>query len=202
MITIYIPVKNNAFLFWDTLYFPLLHTLCISASGNPSDVHMKTLTVALSGCVAVVAHIDGNMLHVASTGDCEAVLGSLSENDTWVAKKLTTAHNSDNQVEVDRIVSEHPGEKARDIIKGDRLLGILAPLRAFGDYKFKWPGQQIEEVLGPPLTRGRKSSTSKQPPAVPPNYKTPPYLTATPEVTAHRLSPRDKVIDLNKTLSL
>ena len=163
---------------------------------------MKTLTVALSGCVAVVVHIDGNMLHVGSTGDCEAVLGSLSENDTWVAKKLTTAHNSDNQIEVDRIVSEHPGEKARDIIKGDRLLGILAPLRAFGDYKFKWPGQQIEEVLGPPLSRGRKSSTSKQPPAVPPNYKTPPYLTATPEVTAHRLSPRDKVINLSETLSL
>ena len=167
--------------------------ICILASGNTSDVHMKTLTVALSGCVAVVVHIDGNMLHVASTGDCSAVVGSLSENETWVAKKLTTEHNSDNQEEVQRILSEHPGEKARDIIKGDRLLGILAPLRAFGDYKFKWPAQQIEEVLGPPLSRGRKNTNAKQPPAVPPNYKTPPYLTATPEVTSHRLSARDKV---------
>ena len=166
----------------------------IIASEKPSDVHMKTLTVALSGCVAVVVHIDGNMLHVASTGDCSAVVGSLSENDTWVAKKLTTEHNSDNQDEINRILSEHPGEKARDIIKGDRLLGILAPLRAFGDYKFKWPAKQIEEVLGPPLSRGRKSSNSKQPPAVPPNYKTPPYLTATPEITAHKLTARDKVI--------
>ena len=161
--------------------------------GKPSDVHMKTLTVALSGCVAAVAHIDGNMLHVASTGDCSAVLGSLSENETWVAKKLTTEHNSDNREEVQRILSEHPGENPRDIIKGDRLLGILAPLRAFGDYKFKWPATQIEEILGPPLNRGRKSSNVKQPPAVPPDYKTPPYLTATPEVTAHRLSARDKV---------
>jgi pyruvate dehydrogenase phosphatase len=47
------------------------------------EKNMKTLTVAMSGSVAVVAHIDGPMLHVASTGDCTAVLGSLSENDTW-----------------------------------------------------------------------------------------------------------------------
>jgi len=154
---------------------------------------MKTLTVALSGCVAIVAHIDDNMLHVASTGDCTAVLGSLSENETWVAKKLCAEHNSDNREEVQRIVSEHPGENSRDIIKGDRLLGILAPLRAFGDYKFKWPAKLIEEVLGPPLNQGRKSSNVKQPPAVPPKYKTPPYLTAVPEVASHRLSPRDKV---------
>jgi hypothetical protein len=30
---------------------------------------MKTLTVAMSGCVAVVAHVDGPNLHVASTGE-------------------------------------------------------------------------------------------------------------------------------------
>jgi hypothetical protein len=33
-------------------------------------VNMKTLTVAMSGCVSVVAHVDGPHLHVASTGDC------------------------------------------------------------------------------------------------------------------------------------
>ncbi len=32
-------------------------------------VNMKTLTVAMSGCVSVVAHVDGPHLHVASTGD-------------------------------------------------------------------------------------------------------------------------------------
>ena len=44
-----------------------------------ADVQMKTLTVALSGAVAVVAHIDNNILHVASTGDCTAVIGTLSD---------------------------------------------------------------------------------------------------------------------------
>ena len=35
-------------------------------------------------------------------GDCTAVIGSLSDTDTWVAKKLTHEHNSDNQNEVGR----------------------------------------------------------------------------------------------------
>lgn len=36
---------------------------------------MKTLSVAMSGTVACVAHIDGPHLHVAHVGDCSAVLG-------------------------------------------------------------------------------------------------------------------------------
>lgn len=38
----------------------------------------RTLAVAMSGAVAVVAHIDGPHLHVAGVGDCKAVLGVLS----------------------------------------------------------------------------------------------------------------------------
>ena len=60
------------------------------------------------------------------------------------------------------------------MIKGDRLLSCLAPLRAFGDFKFKWGRDVIERTLGPYLGEH----------ACPPNYKTPPYLTASPEVTA------------------
>lgn len=41
-------------------------------SGN---VNMKTLSVAMSGSVACVAHIDGPHLHIANVGDCNAVLG-------------------------------------------------------------------------------------------------------------------------------
>lgn len=38
-------------------------------------INMKTLSVAMSGCVACVAHIDGPHLHVAHVGDSSAVLG-------------------------------------------------------------------------------------------------------------------------------
>ena len=153
-------------------------------AGELKQINMKTATVAMSGCVAAAAYIDGPHLSIASTGDCTAVVGSLSDTDTWLAKKLTTEHNSDNQKEVKRILSEHPENEHHHIIKGDRLLSILAPLRAFGDFKFKWDRNTIEETLGVHLGEH----------ACPPNYKTPPYLTARPDITHHRLSPRDKFL--------
>lgn len=39
------------------------------------NVNMKTLSVAMSGSVGCVAHIDGPHLHIANVGDCNAVLG-------------------------------------------------------------------------------------------------------------------------------
>ena len=111
-------------------------------------------------------------------------LGSLSENDTWVAKKLTTDHNTDNQAEIKRILEEHPGEQKRNIFRGDRLLGMLAPLRAFGDFRFKWDANVIKETIGGLLGHV----------AVPDEYKTPPYLTVEPDVIAQKLSPKDKFL--------
>lgn len=110
--------------------------------------------------------------------------GSLSENDTWIAKKLTTDHNTDNQAEVKRILDEHPGEQKRNIFRGDRLLGMLAPLRAFGDFRFKWDEKTIEKTIGNLLGNI----------AVPESYKTPPYLTVEPDVVAQRLTPKDKFL--------
>lgn len=40
-----------------------------------TKVNMKTLSVAMSGTCACVAHIDGAHLHMAHIGDCCAVLG-------------------------------------------------------------------------------------------------------------------------------
>ena len=111
-------------------------------------------------------------------------VGSLSENDTWVAKKLTVDHNTDNQAEVKRILEEHPGEQKRNIFRGDRLLGMLAPLRAFGDFRFKWSASVIKETIGNLLGHV----------AVPEEYKTPPYLTVEPDVFAQKISPKDKFL--------
>ena len=33
-------------------------------------------------------------------GDCTAVIGSLSETDTWLAKKLTVEHNSGTLISI------------------------------------------------------------------------------------------------------
>lgn len=99
-------------------------------------INLKTLSVSMSGSVGCVAHIDGPDLHLANVGDCQAVLGVLSDTDTWTAKKISVEHNTDNQTEVNRILNEHPHNERDTIIKMERLLGQLAPLRAFGD--FRW----------------------------------------------------------------
>ncbi|XP_065353523.1 pyruvate dehydrogenase [acetyl-transferring]-phosphatase 1, mitochondrial [Cloeon dipterum] len=143
-----------------------------------------TLTVATAGAVACVSYIAGAHLHVASTGDCQAVLGSVTENNRWTATKLTEEHNSDNAAEVARILAEHPPNEQDTVIKMDRLLGQLAPLRAFGDFRFKWSRDRLRRLLVPKL--GDQ--------ALPPNYYTPPYLTAKPQVTHHRLTPKDKFL--------
>lgn len=47
----------------------------INAKGKNVE---RTLSVAMSGAVAAVAHIDGPHLHVANVGDCQVVIGVLS----------------------------------------------------------------------------------------------------------------------------
>ncbi|CAL1687581.1 unnamed protein product [Lasius platythorax] len=143
----------------------------------------RTLAVAMSGTVAVVAHIDGPHLHVAGVGDCKAVLGVLSENDGWSAKIMTVEHNADNCAEVERILSEHPSDERSTVIKMERLLGQLAPLRSLGDFRYKWNKDVMKKIV-PFFGKA----------AIPPNYHTPPYLTASPDVKYHRLTPRDKFL--------
>jgi len=99
-------------------------------------------------------------------------------------KKLTVDHNTENETEVNRILNEHPGEQRMNIFRGDRLLGMLAPLRAFGDFRFKWDAKVIQDTIGNLL--GHQ--------AVPGYYKSPPYLTVEPDVISHKLSPKDRFL--------
>ncbi|KAL3207033.1 hypothetical protein MRX96_010357 [Rhipicephalus microplus] len=138
-----------------------------------------SLLYALMGACACVVHVDGLHLHVASAGDCRAVLGSLTEDSSWHAKPLSMEHNADNIAELRRVLREHPDQESNTVVRQDRLLGQLAPLRALGDYNYKWPVSQVTELLVP----------LAGPHALPPHYLTPPYLTGAPEVTHHHLGP-------------
>nr|CAG4650140.1 EOG090X05SW [Sida crystallina] len=147
-------------------------------------LQLATLSVAMSGAVACAAHISSNNLVIANTGDCQAVLGSTGEDGSWCATKLSREHTAENVTEVERLYSEHPRNEQDTILRMDRLLGQLMPLRAFGDFRYKWPRHVLEKWVVP--VAGEHS--------LPPNYKTPPYLTASPEITQHMLSPRDKFL--------
>lgn len=146
----------------------------------------QTLSVALSGSCAVVAHIDKNHLHVGATGDCQAVLGSINENGDWSAKKMTEEHNAENLAEVKRIQAEHPSSERDTVIRGDRLLSQLAPLRAFGDVRYKWTRENLRKLVVPHFGEH----------VIPPHYHTPPYLSARPAIQHHILTPKDKFLVL------
>ena len=147
-------------------------------TGGGKKTNQKYLALLITFKNRLLMHLEVLLIHI-----CYFV-GSLSENDTWVAKKLTVDHNTDNQAEVKRILEEHPGEQKRNIFRGDRLLGMLAPLRAFGDFRFKWDASVIKETIGNLLGHM----------AVPEEYKTPPYLTVEPDVFAQKITPKDKFL--------
>lgn len=144
----------------------------------------RTLSVAMSGAVACVVYIDGIHMHVANTGDCSAVLGSLNDSGEWELKRLTHDHNADNVAEVRRITGNHPFNERDTVIRGERLLGQLAPLRAFGDFRYKWPLETLKNDVVPHY--GIQS--------IPQHYYTPPYLTAEPEISYHVIQPNDRFV--------
>ncbi|KAM7350546.1 pyruvate dehydrogenase [acetyl-transferring]-phosphatase 1-like protein, mitochondrial [Cochliomyia hominivorax] len=150
-----------------------------------NNKNMRTMAVAMSGAVACVAHIEDLDIHLANIGDCSAVLGSVCPTSgKWLAKKLNTEHNTDNHEEVQRILLEHPKEERDTAIRNDRLLGQLAPLRAMGDFRYKWSNKILNEYVVPVFGEN----------AVPPNYYTPPYLSAKPDIEHYRLTVNDKFL--------
>lgn len=126
----------------------------------------------LSGSCALMALFDPTkgVLRVANTGDSRAVLGRW-EGGKYVAHAMSNDHTGFNQDEVARLREEHPGEDVVDEKTG-RVFGI-AVTRAFGDSRWKWSEdltRRVHEMFFGPAPR--------------PNgvVKTPPYLTAEPEV--------------------
>uniref|UniRef100_A0A3Q2PIQ3 [Pyruvate dehydrogenase [acetyl-transferring]]-phosphatase 1, mitochondrial n=1 Tax=Fundulus heteroclitus TaxID=8078 RepID=A0A3Q2PIQ3_FUNHE len=154
-------------------------------------LHYWVLRVAFSGATACVAHIDGHDLYIANAGDARAVLGVQEEDGSFSAHTLSNDHSAQNEEEVARIRSEHPHSERKTVIRQDRLLGLLMPFRAFGDVKFKWSIELQKRVLesGPDQLHDNEHTKF-----IPPNYHTPPYLTAEPEITHHRLRPQDRFL--------
>ncbi|MEE6500465.1 hypothetical protein FKM82_003794 [Ascaphus truei] len=153
-------------------------------------VRNLTLQIAFSGAAACVSHVDGVDLHVANAGDCRAILGVLDERGTWSSLPLTADHNAFNKDELLRVQADHPQSEEDTVVTDNRLLGILMPFRAFGDVGFKWSQELQKSVL--------QNACNIEPLNIyqysPSNYHTPPYLTAEPEVTYHRLRPQDKFL--------
>ncbi|XP_035488005.2 pyruvate dehydrogenase [acetyl-transferring]-phosphatase 1, mitochondrial-like isoform X2 [Scophthalmus maximus] len=164
-----------------------------SLPGEASSMS-SPLRVALSGCTACVAYVSNGVLHVANLGDSRAVLGVQEPDGRWSAVSLTNDHNAQNPDELQRILGEHPPSECKTVVRHDRLLGLLLPFRAFGDVRFKWSAEMLSRAheTRPDVL----SVVSEAVRTLPPHYLTPPYLSAHPEVTQHRIRPSDKFLVL------
>ena len=136
----------------------------------------RHILTAFSGACVNTALLYGQDLYVANTGDCRCVLGQL-EDGKWRAVPLSIDQAFENDDEVSRVKKAHPGEEYTVIVH-KRLLGGLMPLRSFGDAMYKWSKQQLNIIYQ----------------QVPPNYLTPPYLTAEPVMTHRKLDKQDKFV--------
>jgi pyruvate dehydrogenase phosphatase len=140
--------------------------------------------VARAGSCAITVFIRDNGIWTANAGDCRAVLGS-KKGDIYVAEPLSNDHNCKLASEKLKLMKDHPNEE--NIVRCKRedscyVKGHLQPTRSFGDVYLKFA-----EFNGPSPTekfRGRH---------VPAPY-TPPYITATPEISYREITAEDKFV--------
>lgn len=139
---------------------------------------------ALSGSCALLALFDptNSVLRIANTGDSRAVLGRWdTAQGKYVAQVMSVDQTGFNQDEVKRLREDHPEEDTVDPTTG-RVFGI-AISRAFGDSRWKWSEElssKVHEKFWGPKPRPTGL------------IKTPPYLTAEPEIIETRVQTGSK----------
>ena len=164
-------IIQNSFRYLDETVFGEAVTQMRAGKLRSADI-ISLISNSLSGSCALMAIFDPakGVLRVANTGDSRAVLGRW-ENGKYVAEAMSADHTGFNADEADRLRREHPGEEVIDEKTG-RIFG-LAVTRAFGDARWKW----TEE-----LTRMAHELYFGHAPRPNGVVKTPPYLTAEPEI--------------------
>lgn len=154
-------------------------------SAGSRSMAVNLLAPAYAGSCALLAFYESptRVLRIAITGDSRAVLGrpSVDKNgDTkYEVHVLSVEQDGHNPAEEYRLNAHHPGEA---VVVNGRVLG-MGPSRAFGDAMYKW-SKEIQWKL-------KRSFLGRTPPA---NVKTPPYLTAEPEITSMEVRPGDFLI--------
>ncbi|CAM4963417.1 unnamed protein product [Rotaria socialis] len=192
----------------ENAFIKLDRDICAEAIPTETQPFNKgLLQISMAGSCACVALINETDLYIANSGDARAVLGkqkknispkilivyvvsfagTINDNGNPSLISLSNVHNVHNQLEIKRVLSEHPSNEYHSVIRSDRLLGVLSPFRAFGNIRFKWPKNYLKEYLQPYY---------KNVDALVQFYLTPPYLTVRPEIIKHKLTKNDKFLVL------
>ncbi|OJA08244.1 hypothetical protein AZE42_09019 [Rhizopogon vesiculosus] len=142
-----------------------------------SGGHNYTMArLCMYGTTALVALVDPDHknLWLANLGDCQGLMVSETGHKGWNIEVLTRPHNEENQLEIERVRNEHPGEP--ECILDGRL----------GDTPFKQPPEFTRRILYN-LYPGQHDTSPWE--EFLNRNRTPPYISSTPEVTHYPLDP-------------
>lgn len=140
---------------------------------------ISALSPVMSGTCMLMAIFDParSVLRVANVGDSRAVLGRWDAGaDRYVAQSMSHDHTGFNESEVQRLKRDHPGEEPVDSQTG-RVHG-MAVSRAIGDARWKWT-QEFSQLVHDKFWGPRPRPDGL--------IRTPPYLTAEPEILETRV---------------
>jgi len=160
---------EQAFLDFDRDFTETVPNMALKTGS--SDVIEAFVNPALAGAVSVNALIHPTGIFVANTGDCRCVMG-VRRGVGHRPVIMSIDQTGDTPSEILRLQQEHPGEE-ESVVRRGRVLGNLQPARAFGDSRYKW-SRDLMQQLGVRVPNG---------------YLTPPYVTARPEVLFYPHAP-------------
>ncbi|KAI0194942.1 phosphatase 2C-like domain-containing protein [Astrocystis sublimbata] len=152
----------------------------IMESDLPFAEKARQLEPAYAGACALLTIFDpqSRKLHVASSGDCRAVLGQQTADGKWETKALSEDCTGATPSEIERIKAQFPDEP--DVVAGGRVWG-LQPSRTLGDGMWKWTSELKQNL------RHHFNGLSLPSHVRYRNYKNGPYVTAEPLVTTTQL---------------
>ncbi|KAI0429194.1 phosphatase 2C-like domain-containing protein [Xylaria sp. FL1042] len=152
----------------------------IIESDLPFAEKARRLEPAYAGACALLTLFDpqSRKLHVASTGDCRAVLGQKTADGKWEATALSQDCTGATPSEAARIKAQFPDEP--NVVQGGRVWG-LQPSRSFGDGMWKWTTTLKNNL------RYHFNGLSLPSQARYKDYKDGPYVTAEPLVTTTQI---------------
>lgn len=157
-------------------------------AGHPAgtaEVRVATGPAFAGSCALLLVYDSSSAtLRVALTGDSRAVRAQWSpELEKFTVDVLSEDQNAGNKREFARLAAAHPGEEDDIMDTASGYCLSMGVTRAFGNHRWKWPAKLVMEA--------RSNCHSPKPLS---KSKTPPYMTASPEVTTRVTGARDFVI--------
>ncbi|CAO3626109.1 unnamed protein product [Cunninghamella blakesleeana] len=159
---------------------------------NPAAADL-IIKEAIHGSCACSVYIDGDDVYAANTGDSRVIIVRQEEDGKWVGRRLVEEESPANPLWRAHMISQHPSDESENIIKRNRIFGLIAVGGSFGDIMYKVPREYQIKVL-PFIPYETYSTFARYHHRIVAHYRTPPYLSSKPLISRHKLQKGDKYI--------